>query len=119
MPAPLSSDLRRRIFEFRGSTSADVEETARHFAVGPATVKRLFASLRKTGSLDPKPATGGVPPAIPPEQFGALRVVVEANNDATLRDLCDRWFEETGVRVSEPTMCRVLKKADLPLKKRP
>ena len=119
MPAPLSPDLRGRIFEFRGSAKATVEETAERFDVGTATVKRLFANLRKSGSLDPKPAKGGVPPAIPPEKFHVLRAIVEAANDATLQDLCDRWFDRTGVRISIQTMSRVLQQADLPLKKRP
>ena len=118
MARPLSLDLRRRIFEFRGSTGASIEETARHFMIGTATVKRLFATIRETGSLDPKPATGGVRPAITPEKFDLLRVIVEAANDATLKELSDRWFDRTGVRLSVQTMSRVLKQANLPLKKR-
>jgi putative transposase len=118
MPAPLSPDLRRRIYEFRASTQATPEETAARFDVGAATVKRLFATIRKTGSLDPKPARGGKPPAIPPEKFDVLRAIVEAVNDATLQDICDRWFDRTGVRRSTQTMSRVLQDADLPLKKR-
>lgn len=118
MPAPLSPDLRRRIYEFRASTKATAEETAARFDVGTATVKRLFATIRETGSLEPKRATGGKPPAIPPEKFDVLRAIVEAVNDATLQDLCDRWFDRTGVRLSVQTMSRVLQEADLPLKKK-
>ena len=119
MPAPLSPDLRRRIFEFRGSTGASVEDVALRFDVGTATVKRLFATLRKTGSLEPKQAKGGKAPAIPPEKFDVLRAIVEATNDATCQDLADRWFDRTGVRLSPQSMSRILKQANLPLKKRP
>jgi transposase len=118
MPAPLSADLRRRIFEFRGSTKATIAETAARFDVGTATVTRLFATIRDTGSLKPKRAKGGKPPTIPPEKFGLLRVIVEAANDGTLQDFCDRWCDRTGDRLSTQSMSRILKQAGITLKKR-
>ena len=116
---PLSTDLRRRIWEFHGSTGATVEETAKHFMVGTATVKRLLWRLRDTGSLEPKTATGGYAPIIPDEKLGVIRALLETNNDATLRDLCDRWFDRTGERVSPQTMSRVVRRAGFTLKKSP
>ena len=116
---PLSDDLRRRIWEFHGSTGATIEETAKHFMVGTATVKRLFWRLRDTGSLEPKAATGGFGPMIPDEKLGVIRAILEVNNDATLRDLCDHWFDRTGARISTQTMSRVVRRAGLTLKKSP
>jgi transposase len=116
---PISTDLRRRIWEFLGSTGATVEETATHFMVGSATVKRILRRLRETGSLEPKRATGGKAPRIPDEKLGVIRVIVETNNDATLQDICDRWFDRTGDRVSISTMSRVVERAGLTLKKSP
>lgn len=116
---PISTDLRRRIWEFIGSTGATVEETAKHFMVGTATVKRILRLLRDTGSLEPKRATGGKAPKIPDEKLGVIRAIVEANNDATLQNICDRWFDRTGERVSISTMSRVVERAGLTLKESP
>lgn len=110
-------DLRRRIFAYRERTGATLEETAKHFDVGEATVNRLFALHRNTGSLDPKPRVGGPPPTIGDGDIELLRIMVEADNDATLQDLCDRWHDRKGVRVSTSTMFRVVKRAGLTLKK--
>lgn len=115
---PLSDDLRRRIWEFHGSTGATIEETATHFMVGTASVKRILAALRTTGSLSPKPPNGGPPPKVSEEKLGVIRAIVEVNNDATRQDLCDRWFDRTGERLSVATMGRVLRRAGLTLKKR-
>lgn len=115
---PLSEDLRRRIWEFHGSTGATIEETAEHFMVGTASVKRILAGLRKTGSLSPKPHGGGPPTKVPDDKLGVIRAIVEVNNDATRQDLCDRWFDRTGERLSVATMGRVLRRAGLTLKKK-
>ena len=115
---PLSDDLRRRIWEFHGSTGATIEETARRFMVGTASVKRILAALRKTGSLAPKPPNGGPPPKVSDDKLGVIRAIVEVNNDATRQDLCDRWFDRTGERLSVATITQVLRRAGLTLKKR-
>lgn len=117
MPAPLSMDLRRRIFAHRERTGDSYEETALHFDVGEATVNRLFALHRKTGTLEPKPRVGGPPPTISVEDLELLRVMVEADNDATLKELCDRWQDRRGAKLSTSTMFRALKRAGITLKK--
>jgi transposase len=100
MPAPLSLDLRKRIFAFRERTGASFEETAAHFDVGEATVNRLFALYRATGSLDPKRATGGLPALIGDDELPLLRDIIKADNDATLNDICAAWLKEFGKKVA-------------------
>lgn len=118
MPAPLSLDLRRRIFEYRQRTGATLAETAERFAVGEATVNRLFARQRATGALAPKTdVVHGPPPRIADDKLVLLRIIVEANNDATVNDICDRWFDRTDERISRATMTRSLVRAGLTLKK--
>ncbi len=118
MPAPLSMDLRRRIFEFRERTGATFLETAKHFDVGEATVNRLFARHRETGALLPKQdEPHGPRPLIGDEQLELLRIIVEANNDATVKDICARWFDRRGEHISRATMQRALWRAGLTLKK--
>lgn len=43
--------------------------------------------------------------------------MVETHQDYTLAEYCEYWQDETGVRVSESTMCRFLQKQQLTVKK--
>lgn len=51
--------------------------------------------------------------AIKDDQLPALRAVAESNRTATLQDLCDRWSEQSGVRVCTLTMRQALRRAGL------
>jgi transposase len=82
-------------------------EAARTFGVGRATVKRYLQLRRETGALAPRPRRGP-----PPIKTSALREALPARlavaPDATLAEHC-AWYEEaSGVRVSGPTMSRVM-----------
>jgi len=44
--------------------------------------------------------------------------LVEEDHDATLDQLCTRLEEKTGVKISVPTMCRVLQTFNLTRKKK-
>jgi transposase len=56
-------------------------------------------------------------PLIGPDQYDALRAQVAAHPDATLAEHCARWAAEQGQAVSVPTMCRLVRRLGLPLKK--
>jgi len=45
-----------------------------------------------------------------------IRQLVRDHPDLTLQELCTRIATERGVRVSVPTMCRVLQRLGLPRK---
>ena len=51
--------------------------------------------------------------AISAEQLAALRAVVSDNRAATLEDLCQKWEEQSGVRVCTLTMRQALRRAGL------
>jgi transposase len=114
---PLPVELRRRIWVFHDSTRASVEETAKRFSVGTATVKRILANLRKTGSLEGKEPSGGPPKSIPDEKLDVIAAILAMNRDITLAELADRWFDRTGEQLSPTTMCRAVKRAGFTLKK--
>ena len=61
MPAPLSTDLRIRIFEARVREKLTYEQLAERLAVGRATVARILRRARETGSVEPEPHAGGPP----------------------------------------------------------
>ena len=110
-----SLDLRQKLMQAleRGQRPSQV---AAAFGVGVSTVKRYRQQVRQTGSLAPKPIPGDTP-SILPEQYPQLRAQVVRQPDATLAEHCARWATEQGVTVSRSTMCRMLAKLGLPLKK--
>ncbi len=93
-----------------------VAEVAELLDVGAATLKRWRRRRRETGSVAPF-ASPGRPPRIGPYQHAALRAQVRARPDATLAEHRAAWAERTGDRVSPATLCRVLQKLGLGLKK--
>ena len=101
-----SEDLRLRIIAaVDGGMSRSA--AARVFGVGRATVKRYLPLRQQTGALATRPRHGP-----PPTKTAALRAMLlarlEAAPDATLAEHC-AWYEQTaGVRISGPTMSRVI-----------
>ena len=56
---------------------------------------------------------------IAPPRVSSLAKLVKHRPDATLAELCELLHQAGGVKVSVWTMCRMLKKLRLGLKKRP
>jgi transposase len=79
--------------------------------------ERHLGSQGTTGNIAPKPHAGGQRPRLGMAAQAVVQRLMGANPDATLEELCTRVAAETGVRVSVPTMCRVLQRLDLPRKK--
>jgi transposase len=47
-----------------------------------------------------------------------LLAIFENRTDATLAEYCELLFDETGLWVSQSTMCRTFQRLGLPLKKK-
>jgi transposase len=111
-----SEDLRLRIIvAVDGGMSRSA--AARVFRVGRATVKRYLALRRETGGLEPRLRRGQ-----PATKTAVLRTVLPARlaaaPDATLAEHC-AWYEQTaGVRISGPTMSRLIARLGWTRKKR-
>jgi transposase len=91
-------------------------EAAAWFGVGTATLKRWRRRRRETGGVTAAPKPGR-PPRVGPDRFADLASQVRATPDATLPEHCAAWEAATGARVSPATMCRLLRRLGLPLKK--
>ena len=116
MPCAYSLDLRERLLRANaaGLSAAEIERTT---GVSARTLRRWRHRQQHGQSLTPGHAPGRAL-TISPDQWDALRVQVAAHSDATLAEHCDHWATEQGVRVSPATMCRLLQRLGLPLKKR-
>ncbi len=117
MPRSYSRDLRERLVQARASglSATEIERTT---GVSARSVRR-WARLQAAGrSLEPGRAPGRAR-RIAATEDDQLRAQVAATPDATLAEHGARWAETTdSVPVSEATMCRALRRLDLPLTKR-
>jgi transposase len=87
------------------------------FGVSLAFVEKVLRQHRTTGNSAPKPHAGGHKPLLGAAAQAVVQRLMGADPDATLEELCTGVAAETGVRVSVPTMCRVLQRLGLPRKK--
>jgi transposase len=90
-----------------------VAEVAKRFEISETTV-RNYLKLRESGSLEPKPRSGGPKPSLNDDDRERLLAAVGARPDATLAEL----NETCQFDVSEATICRELQKLDRPRKRK-
>ena len=103
-----SIDLRTKVVESvrRG---VSISETARRFGVSRWRVKRYLKRLDESSSLAPKTAPGK-PPKLDKCAMQLLQEDIETRPWATHRQRSEFLFGICGVRVSETTICRAIKK---------
>ncbi len=115
---PYSTDLRLKIIEAKHKTNESIGQLAERFGVSYSFVSRLLKRYEATASVEPNPHGGGKPPLLNSRQIEILNQLVEEDNDATLQHLSVRLTEKTGIKVSIPTICRLLQKLELTRKKK-
>lgn len=101
-------DLRGKIVE-SVKKGVPKSETARHFGVDRATVKRYCKQFDERGTLEPRKAPGKAPKL--DEKARKLLVGdLERRPWATHAQRAEFLFAICGVRVSEATVCRATKR---------
>jgi putative transposase len=110
-----SVELRERVMA-QWDAGIPAVEIARAFQITPKTVRRYLALRQSTGSLSPRHGTKSV--KVSPETGAALERLRQADPGATLQQLADRLAEETGVRVTPPTIGAQLRKMGAVYKRR-
>jgi transposase len=84
-------------------------ETARRFGVNRSTANRYLKRLDESGSLAPKTATGK-PPKLDECAMQLLVEDIQTRPWSTHSQRSEFLFGICGVRVSETTICRAIKK---------
>jgi transposase len=112
-----SLDLRTRIVTAYERKEGSMRELAKRFSVSKSSVYELLQLYRTTGSVEPIPYQAGAKAKFDDTELVELAKLVAAKNDATLSELCEQMYERTGIRVSEPTMCRTLQRQGMTRKK--
>jgi transposase len=111
---PLSLDLRERIVAAVEAGEHTLQELAEAFAVDLSTIVRLLQRYRSTGSVQPKPHGGGMPPKLDRQAVARLLELVRQQPDATLVELRDRL----GIACSVTAIFRALKRHRISRKKK-
>ena len=115
---PHSPDLRRRIVTLYERGEGSIRQLAKRFQVSPDSVRCLIKQYRASGSIAPKPYTGGPQPTLQATHHEVLRELIETDNDATLAQLAQRLATRTGTHVSSSTISRTLSKLGITRKKK-
>lgn len=115
---PYSWDFRQKIIEVHEKENISIRKLAERFCVAKSFVQKLLKQYRETGDISPKQSGGNPKPKLNAEQIVILVEIIEANNDATLLELCDLLLEKTQVRVSKSTMGKITQKLNYSVKKK-
>jgi transposase len=114
---PYSLDLREKIIDAVEKGDSSIRKVAQRFSVSKNFVQRLVTQKRTQGHILPRKQGGSmVSPVM--KHKAQLMAIFEQQNDATLAEYCELLFDETGLWVSQSTMCRTFKRLKLPLKKK-
>jgi transposase len=118
MPRAYSGDLRERVL-LADEAGVPPAAVAQRFGVGLATVYLWRQQARAEGRRCAKPQGGGRARGIDAAGEAILRALVAERNDRTLDEYREQLAERSGgLRVSRPTLCRVLRRLGLGRKKR-
>ena len=115
---PYSTDFRTKIVETKHKTNESIQQIAHRFQVSGSFVRKLLKRYEVKGTVEPAPHGGGKLPKLNLQQIKIVVELVEEDNDATLQQLSARLEEKTGIKVSVPTMCRLLQRLELTRKKK-
>ena len=116
---PYSLDLRTRVAAACQEPGAKKAAVARRFGVSRSFVKDLVRRQAATGSLAPKPATGGRGRYLDAAAQAWLVAYVQQQPDATLAELNQAWQASGGRPVGQTCIWQVLEEQDLRRKKKP
>jgi transposase len=113
---PYSLDLRDRIHNY--SLTHTVRETGKVFSVSPDTVNLLRKLFIETGSLNPRERSSEYTYLITSAGETYLQFLLAEKVDLTLEELCNRYENAFGIRVSIGTMYNTLERLNITRKKR-
>jgi transposase len=111
---PYSTDLRERVAAAVDHHEGSSREIARRFRVSLSFIIRLLQRRRDAGTVEPKPHGGGPTPVLGPDDHRRLAELIEAQPDATLKQLKQRG----GFTCSLKTLWFALRQQGLTLKKK-
>jgi transposase len=113
-----SNDLRTKIIEAYQKKEGSLRKLATRFSVSFSFVWRLVKRFRKMGSVAPKSHGGGAKPKLDLVDLFTLRDLSNEHPDATLAELSELFFQQTGIKVNGSTVARKLRRLRISRKKK-
>jgi len=114
---PYSIDFQEKVVKAYEEENTSIRKLASRFDVSKAFVQRLLKQKKIKGHVQPG-KQGGTMKSELDGYSTQLAEMVEKYPDATLSEYCEYWGETHTQWVSTSTMCRVLQRQQLTLKKR-
>jgi putative transposase len=115
---PYSLDFRQKIYDTYKTGGISQRNLAKRFCVSLSFIEKLLKQYRETSNIAPKIRTKQTPPKLNSEQLDVLKKIVEAKNDATLKEIREILFEKIGIEIGIATVDRMLQKMEISLKKK-
>jgi transposase len=112
-----SLDLREKILRAYDQRLGSQRALATLFGVSQSFVEKLLRRRRTSGTIAPRPHAGGRRALCDEAALAVVHRLVHEQPDATLAELCERLWAQQGLRVSVPTMGRLVIVLKLPRKK--
>jgi transposase len=112
-----SLDLRQKILRACDRGLGSQRAIATLFGVSLSFVEKLLRRRRTTGEITPRPHAGGRRASCDEAALAHVRRLVHEQADATLAELCERLWAQQRLRVSVPTMARIITHLGLSRKK--
>jgi transposase len=112
-----SLDLRQKILRAYDQRLGSQRAIATLFGVSQSFIEKLLRRRRATGDISPRPHAGGRRAICDATASGHVRRLVQEHPDATLAELAAQLETQHGLRVSVPTMGRMVLALQLPRKK--
>ena len=111
--------IRRAIVRAVDEKGLTYQETADLLGVGYATVNRVLARHRRTGSIEQLPQAGGWTSPIHGKIAELLRALVTEMSDATVGELTEALTKRGGIETSRSAVQRALHRLGFSRKKSP
>jgi transposase len=112
-----SLDLRQQLRRAYDQRLGSPRALAALVGVRQSFVEKRLRRARTTGEIAPRPHAGGRRALCNEVALAVVRRLVQAQPDATLAELCERLSAQRGLRLSVPTMGRLVIALSLPRKK--
>jgi transposase len=112
-----SLDLRQKILRAYDQRRSSQRAIAALFGVSQSFVEKLLRRRRATGDIAPRPHAGGRRALCNEAARAVVRRLVQEQPDATRAEFCERLWIQQSLRVSVPTMGRLVIALRLPRKK--
>jgi transposase len=112
-----SLDLREKILRACDQRLGSQRAIAMLFGVSQSFVEKLLRRRRAIGDIRPRPHAGGRRAICDTTALAHVRRLVQEHPDATLAELAAQLEGQHGLRVSVPTMGRIVLHLKLPRKK--